>query len=334
MLDRRAPHSLAILTTVVTLTSLAPVPAQVGAQTQTAVKARTPAALTTAKAGNLPRTPWGDPDLQGTWNFANLTPLERPSGLGGKETLTAQETAEFEKQALKERNATLSTGDREWWDPGSKVMKTSRTSLVIDPPDGRLPPMTPEARKRAAARADARRGHGPADTWEDRSLSERCIWFGSAGPPMLPGPYNNNVQLLQTRDHVAILNEMIHDLRIIPMDGRPRVGQSIPQWMGGSRGHWEGDTLVIDTMNFTEERNFRGSGENLHLVERLTRVDAGTIDYRFTVTDPTTCARPWTAAFPLTKTKEPLYEFACHEGNYLSMSGTLSGARAQEMQEK
>jgi hypothetical protein len=341
MLDRCAPHSLIILTSVLTLTSLVPVPAHVGAQSaqipqtaQPAVKAKTPAAVGTAKASNLPRTPWGDPDLQGTWNFANLTPLERPSGLAGKETLTSQEAAEFEKQALKERNATLSTGDREWWDPGSKVMKTSRTSLVIDPPDGKLPPMTPEARKRAAARADARRGHGPADSWEDRSLSERCIWFGSAGPPMLPGPYNNNVQLLQTRDHVAILNEMIHDLRIIPMDGRPRAEQSIRQWMGDSRGHWEGNTLVIDTMNFTEERNFRGSGENLHLVERLTRVDAGTIDYQFTVTDPTTWPRPWTAAFPLTKTQDPLYEYACHEGNYLSMSGTLSGARVQETQEK
>jgi len=165
-------------------------------------------------------------------------------------------------------------------------------------------------------------------------LSERCIWFGSAGPPMLPGPYNNNVQLLQTRDHVAILNEMIHDLRIIPMDGRPRVGQSIHQWMGDSRGHWEGSTLVIDTTNFTEERNFRGSGEHMHLVERLTRVDADTIDYQFTVTDPTTWPRPWTAAFPLTKTHDPVYEFACHEGNYLSMSGTLSGARVQEAQEK
>jgi hypothetical protein len=319
MLHRCAPHSLIILSTVIALTSFGPVPAHVEAQP--------------AKASNLPRTPWGDPDLQGTWNFANLTPLERPSGLAGKETLTAQETAEFEKQALKERNATLSTGDREWWDPGSKVMKTGRTSLVIDPPDGRLPPMTPEARKRTAARADARRGHGPADTWEDRSLSERCIWFGSAGPPMLPGPYNNNVQLLQTHDYVVILNEMIHDSRIVPVGPvgeRPRLGQSIRQWMGDSRGHWDGSTLVIDTINFTDERNFRGSGENLHLIERFTRVDADTIDYRFTATDSTTWRTPWTAAFSMTRSQEPLYEFACHEGNYLSMSGTLSGARVEE----
>jgi len=327
MLDRCAPYSLVSLTTVIALTSFAPGPAHADHQAAAVTAA-------TATARNLPRTPWGDPDLQGTWNFATLTPLERPSGLAGKETLTAEEAAEFEKETLKERLATLSTGDREWWDPGTKVMKARRTSLVVDPPDGRIPAITPEARKRAAARADARRGHGPADTWEDRSLSERCIWFGSAGPPMLPGPYNNNVQLLQTRDHVAILNEMIHDLRIIPMDNRTRVGQSIHQWMGDSRGHWAGSTLVIDTTNFTEERNFRGSGEHMHLVERLTRVDADTIDYQFTVTDPTTWPRPWTAAFPLTKTHDPVYEFACHEGNYLSMSGTLSGARVQEAQEK
>jgi hypothetical protein len=317
MLDRRAPQSLGVLTIAIAVASFTPLPIRVDAQTP-------------AKAWTPPQTAWGAPDLQGTWNFANLTPLERPSELAGKEILTAEEAAAFEKQTLKERAATLSTGDREWWDSGSKIMKTRRTSLVVDPPDGRVPPLTPEARKRAAARADARRGHGPADSWEDRSLSERCIWFGSAGPPMLPGPYNNNVQLVQTRDYVAILNEMIHDLRIIPMDGRPRAGETIHQWMGDSRGHWEGSTLVVETIHFTDERNFRGSGENLRLVERFTRVARDTIDYQFTATDPTTWSRPWTAAFPLTKTPDPLYEYACHEGNYLSMAGTLSGARAQE----
>ncbi len=306
-----------VLTIVIAFASLVALPVGVDAQT-------------TGKAWTPPHTAWGDPDLQGTWNFANLTPLERPSELAGKDILTAEEAAAFEKQTLQERAATLSTGDREWWDSGSKIMKSRRTSLVVDPPDGRVPPLTPEARKRAAARADARRGHGPADSWEDRSLSERCIWFGSAGPPMLPGPYNNNVQLVQTREYVAILNEMIHDLRIIPMDGRPRAGDSIHQWMGDSRGHWEGSTLVVETIHFTDERNFRGSGGNLRLVERFTRVGRDTIDYQFTATDPTTWSRPWTAAFPLTKTLEPLYEYACHEGNYLSMAGTLSGARAQE----
>jgi hypothetical protein len=323
MLDR-----CLVLTIVIAITSLVPV--RVGGQAQTAAKPKTTAAAGTAKAWTPAHTAWGDPDLQGTWNFANLTPLERPSELAGKESLTDTEASEFEKQTLKERAATLSTGDREWWDPGSKVMKTRRTSLIVDPPDGKVPPLTPEGRKRAATRADARRGHGPADSWEDRSLSERCIWFGSAGPPMLPGPYNNNVQLLQTRDYVAILNEMIHDVRIVPMNGRPGDGQTIRRWMGDSRGHWEGSTLVIETTNFTGERNFRGSGENLRLVERFTRIDGDTIDYQFTATDPTTWTKPWTAGFPLTRSADPLYEYACHEGNYLSMSGTLSGARAQE----
>ena len=147
---------------------------------------------------------------------------------------------------------------------------------------------------------------------------------------MLPGPYNNNVQLLQTPDYVAIVNEMIHDVRIVPMNGQPRMGQQIHRWMGDARGHWEGNTLVIETVNFTDERNFRGAGENLQLVERFTRVDRDTIDYQFTVTDPKTWARPWTAEFPLTRSQESLYEYACHEGNSESMIGTLKGARVEE----
>jgi hypothetical protein len=256
--------------------------------------------------------------------------LERPSELREKEVLTNQEAAEFEKLTLQERYAALSTADREWWDPGTKVMNTRRTSLIVDPRDGRVPRSTQEAQQRAVARADARRGRGSADSWEDRSLSERCIWFGSAGPPIIPGPYNNDVQLLQTRDHVAILNEMIHDARIVPLHGQPHLAQSVRQWMGDSRGRWEGTTLVIETTNFTNARNFRGSGENLHLVERFTRVSSDTIDYQFTAVDPTTWTSPWTTAFSMAKIQGPLYEFACHEGNYLSMSGTLAGARAEE----
>jgi hypothetical protein len=304
----------AVLTSVIAIFLLASV--QVGTQTAT--------------PWTPPHTAWGDPDLQGVWNFATLTPLERPRELAGKEVLTVEEVAEFEKLTLQERYATLSTGDREWWDPGTKVMNTRRTSLIVDPRDGRVPAMTPEAQKRAAARADARRGRGPADSWEDRSLQERCIWFGSAGPPMVPGPYNNDLQLMQTRDYVVMLNEMIHDVRIVPMRGGPRLGPNIRQWMGDSRGRWEGNTLVIETNNFTDERSFRGSGENLSVVERFTRVAADTIEYQFTVADPTTWTRPWSVAFSMTKIQGPLYEFACHEGNYLSMSGTLSGARVEE----
>jgi hypothetical protein len=322
------PTTLSVLASVIAIVSLAPVP--VGSQTQKAATTKTTAAVKTAAPWAQPRTAWGDPDLQGIWNFATLTPLERPRDLAEKEVLTDQEAADFEKLTLQQRFATLSTGDREWWDPGTKVMNGRRTSLIVDPPDGRVPPLTTEAQKKAAARASVRRGRGPADSWEDRSISERCIWFGSAGPPMLPGPYNNDVQLMQTRDYVVILNEMIHDARIVPMDGRPRFGQNIRQWMGDSRGHWEGNTLVIDTINFTDERNFRGSGENLHVVERFTRVDGDTIDYQFTAADPTTWTRPWSAAFSMAKIPGPLYEYACHEGNYLSLSGTLAAARAEE----
>ena len=322
------PQTLSVLASVIAIISLAPVP--VGSQTQKAAKKQTTAPVVTATPWAPPRTAWGDPDLQGIWNFATLTPLERPRELAQKEVLTEEEAAEFEKLTLQQRYATLSTGDREWWDPGTKVMNTRRTSLIVDPRDGRVPPLTQEAQKRAAARAEVTREHGPADSWEDRSLQERCIWFGSAGPPMIPGPYNNDVLLLQTREYVAILNEMIHDVRIVPMQGRPRLGQQIHQWMGDSRGHWEVNTLVIETNNFIHERNFRGSDENLQVVERFTRVDANTIDYQFTAADPTTWTRPWSAAFPMTKTHGPVYQYACHEGNYLSMTGTLSGARVEE----
>jgi len=297
-------------------------------------RAQTPPPARALKAPAVPHTPWGDPDLQGTWNFANLTPLERPSELAGKETLNDSEASEFIKKTLQERTATLSTGDREWWDPGTKVMRLKRTALVIDPPDGRVPALTPDARKRAAARADARRGRGPADSWEDRSLSERCIWFGSAGPPMIPGPYNNNVQFFQTREYVVMLNEMIHDVRIVPIDGRPRDPQALRTWMGESRGHWEGPTLVVETIDFTPERNFRGSSENLQLVERFTRIDRDTLDYQFTATDPTTWTRPWTVSFPMARSEESVLEYACHEGNYRGMAGTLSGARAEEQRGK
>jgi len=295
-------QALGVLTTFIAISSLAPIALEGQAQTW-----------------RLPHTAWGDPDLQGTWNFANLTPLERPKELSGKDVLTEQEAAAFEEQTLKERTATLSTGDREWWDSGSKVMKARRTSLITDPADGRLPPLTPEARQRAAARAESRRGRGPADSWEDRSLQERCIWFGSAGPPMLPGPYNNNVQLLQTPDYVAIVNEMIHDVRIVPMNGQPRVGHEIPRWMGDARGHWEGNTLVVDTTNVRGARlTYIGDfhSENAHITERLTFVDANTLNYEATVDDPTVFTRPWTMrVVEKRRPNEEVWESACYEGN-------------------
>jgi hypothetical protein len=200
--------------------------------------------------------------------------------------------------------------------------------MIVDPPDGRIPPMTPEGQRRMEqARMEA--NQHPADRAQDRSLAERCVFWGTAGPPLLPGPYNNTYQIYQTPGYVMILAEMIHDARIIPLDRRPHVPQNIRHWMGDSRGHWEGDTLVVDTTNFTGKTRFRGSSENLHLVERFTRVDSDTILYRFTVDDPSTFTKSWTAELPLTKTQGPIYEYACHEGNY-ALVDILAGARAEE----
>jgi hypothetical protein len=286
------------------------------------------------------RTPWGDPDLQGLWTNATITSFERPADLAEKQVLTEQEAAEFEKETLRARDADNRSGGTDadlgraynqfWYERGTRVVGTRRTSLVVDPPDGRVPSLTPEARQRADARVAARR-RSPADGPEDRSLVERCILWPTAGPPMVPGGYNNNYQILQTPGYVVILIEMIHDVRIIPLDGRPNAPARIQQWMGDSRGRWDGNTLVVNTTNFTGKTGFRGSGENLRLVERFTRIDSDTIDYEFTVEDPTSFTRPWKAAIPMTKTEGPIFEYACHEGNY-GMTNLLSGARAQEQQ--
>jgi hypothetical protein len=211
-------------------------------------------------------------------------------------------------------------------------MANKRTSLVVDPPDGRIPPMTPEGQARATRRAEALRR--PATGPEDRPLYERCIVGFNSGPPMIPSGYNNNFQLFQTRNHVVILNEMVHDARIVPTDGRPPLGQAIRQWAGDSRGRWEGDTLVVETKNFTN----KGTGtislrvttdENLHLIERFRLIDANTLEYAFTVNDPTTWTRPWSAVVHMARSEDLMYEYACHEGNY-GMEGILAGARADE----
>ena len=276
----------------------------------------------------VPRTASGDPDLQGLWTYATMTPLERPRDLAAKAVLTPEEAEAYERQTFERQSTTNNTAGPDWWDPGTRTLTNHRTSLIVDPSNGRMPPLTPEAQQRAASRAQARRDHGPADGPEDRALNERCLQWATAGPPMLPGVYNNNVQLVQTRGYVVIVNEMIHDARIVPMDGRPHG--TIRRWMGDSRGHWEGNTLVVDTVNLLEKAGFRGSDEHLHLVERFTRADATTIDYQFTVDDPTVWTAPWTGAFPLTQTDGPMFEYSCHEGNARSMEGMLRGARAEE----
>lgn len=287
-------------------------------------------------ASTLPRTPDGHPDLQGIWSNATTTPLERPKKFGDKQTLTDEEAAALEEEveALNNADRPPRAGDpgtynEFWWERGTVI---NRTSLIVDPPDGRLPAWTQPAEARERARAEARRLRGPADSWEDRNLAERCI---TRGAPKLPGGYNNNFQILQTPDHVAILQEMIHEVRIIPLDGRPHVSPRVRQWLGDSRGHWEGDTLVVDTTNYNDNIRFnsyyccRGSGAHQHVVERFTRVDANTVDYRFTVEDLETFTRPFTVAVPMRKIQGPIYEYACHEGN-VSMANILSGARAQE----
>jgi hypothetical protein len=288
----------------------------------------------------LPRTADGQPDLQGIWNFSTITPRERPAEFAAKPFLTDEEAAAYEQAVMKRNNrdnreqspdADVSSAYNEfWWDRGvhaARVNGKTRTSLIVDPPDGRIPALTPAAQARAAERAEQRSQH-PADGPEDRSLGERCLLF-NAGPPMLSGPYNNYVQLFQTRDHIVVFNEMIHQARVIPLDGRPHVPPAIRSWQGDSRGRWDGNTLVVETTNFTDKTNLRGSGEQLRLVERFTRADAKTLLYEFTVDDSGSFVKPWTAILPMAKSDDQIYEYACHEGNY-AMSGILRGARSQE----
>ena len=279
-----------------------------------------------ARAGQwtVPRTTWGDPDFQdGTWNFATMTPLERPRGVE-KAVFTEVEAATFERQTAERQRATTNNGF-DWWDRGAAQLDRRRTSLVIDPPDGHLPALLPEAQRRPPS---SRATQGPAEGPEDFPLNTRCIWWQNAGPPMLPSPYNDNVQFIQTRDHLVIANENIHDARIVPMDGRPHG--VIRQWMGDSRGRWERNTLVVDTTNFSTKTSLRGSDENLHIVERFTRTDTDMIEYQFTAEDPTVWTKPWTAMLLFRRTNQRLFEFACHEGNFLSMKGLLEVARFED----
>ncbi|MQA30651.1 MAG: hypothetical protein GEU82_12580 [Luteitalea sp.] len=276
------------------------------------------------------RTPDGQPDFQGVWNFSTPTPLERPSKFSGREFLTDEEVEALGIEAAsRDRRAANAQADvgqayNEFWSERGKP--TKRTSLILDPADGKLPPLTPEGQQRAAALRGAG-GERGADSWEDRSLWERCLTRG--GLPRIPGSYNNNVQIFQIPGHVVLLYEMIHEARIIPTDGRPHLDTAVRQWLGDSRGRWEGQTLVVETTNFTDRTSFRGSSENMRLVERFTRIDADTIDYRFTVEDPATFTRPWTATLPLTRIDGHVYEYACHEGNY-GMRNLLTGHRAEE----
>jgi hypothetical protein len=313
-----------------------------------------------AKTWTVPRTPEGKPDLQGNWTNETLTPIERPNGATSL-VMTEEEAARLEKGTAdrRERLAKPSDPDRPappqggdgstgaagnvggynnfWLAPGEKVARIDgvpRTSLVVDPPDGKVPAQTPDARQRLAAAAAARRGMGQYDHPELRPLAERCITsFGSnAGPPMLPNYfYNNNYTIVQTKDHVMILVEMVHDTRVIRMGG-DRLPKHIRPWYGDSIGRWEGDTLVVETTNFHPQQVFRGASENLKVIERFTRTGPDTILYKFTVDDPTTFTRPWSGEVPFNRMDDLIYEYACHEGNY-ALSNVLSGERNREMRE-
>ncbi|HZT76935.1 MAG TPA: hypothetical protein VFA27_09770 [Vicinamibacterales bacterium] len=279
-------------------------------------------ALAVAPARPAPR------DFSGVWNYATMTPLERPSAFAEREALTPDEAARYEQQTIQRQENTNNTAGPDWWDPGTRHLTNRRTSLIVDPPNGRLPPLTPAAQAKAAARAQARRQRALPDGPEDLALNERCLSWAVAGPPMLPGVYNNNVEFVITNDAVVIHNEMIHEARIVPMDGRPHG--TLRRWMGDSRGRWDGATLVVDTIGFLPQVSVRGSDEALHLVERFTRLDADTIDYQITMDDPTVWTSTWTARFPMHRVGDRIYEYACHEGNFRSVQGVLLGARAQE----
>ena len=288
-----------------------------------------PAAAGQPGGGDAFRTPWGDPDLTGTWSYASLTPLQRPESLAGREFFTAEEAAERNLAVTLDRPpppGSVGSYNALWFDRG-RVSADLRTSLIVDPPDGRLP-LRAETVERQAARRDYLRDH-PADSWLDRSNWDRCITYHGV-PPISTG-YNNTYQILQTPTHVAIRVENIHDVRIVPLDGRPRLDDRIRQWNGDSRGYWDGDTLVVETANFGEHTAHRfPSSPNTKAVERFRRASADRIDYRFTIDDPTVYTRPWTAVRPMPRLDGyVIYEYACHEGNY-AMTNILTVERVRE----
>ena len=317
-----------ILVVLTAVASLAPV--SVDAQ---------PSWSSSSAAASVPRMPDGRPDLQGVWDFASVTPLRRPAAMAGKEFLTDEDVSALEAQAAGRVDRPPPPGDpggynRFWFASGTKVVGTRRTSLIVDPPDGQLPAYQADGQARMALRAEARlRNAGP----EDRDVDERCILGFNSGPPMLPGAYNNLFQLFQAPGHVVLFNEMVNDARIVPLDGRPPLPADIQQWRGDSRGHWDGDTLVVETRNFRDLGTahpapnmeiLEALGPELHLVERFSRLDADTLLYAFTVDDPTAFTQPWTAEMTMTRVDNVLYEYACHEGNY-GLTNILAGAQAE-----
>jgi len=285
------------------------------------------------------------PSLEGIWNSASLTPFQRPAELGAKEFYTEQEAVVYEKNKAADLNRDRRDGGQEadiaraynelFFDRGTKLARTRRTSMIIDPPDGRVPPMTPEVRKKFQAIQERFAAH-PADGPEDRPLPDRCLMFSQSGPPMIPGNYNDLYQIVQTPEYISILAEMGNQARVIPLDGSAHLPRNVQEWMGDSRGHWEGNTLVIETTNFkSNDRSRFGvqydgmTDQNLRITERFTRTSPDSIIYRATIDDPTVYTKPWTMEVSLEKSEGPVFEFACHEGNR-GLAGVLAGERAQE----
>jgi hypothetical protein len=306
-----------------------------------------PAEASNAKAGTRTpptatslKTPWGDPDLQGTWSNQTLTPLERPREFADKPVLTEAEAAAYEKRLVQQGNVDNRTPGTEqdvslaynqvWWDRGNKIVADRRTSLIVDPADGRVPQLTPAAQKRRAEDRAASAAEKTAASWLDFDVYSRCI-IRSALPRLSTG-YNNNYEIVQSPGFVSILQEQMHETRIIPLGNSPHLPSTVRQWLGDSRGHWDGNTLVVETTNFTDEgrgSTFEYATKNMKLVERFTRISDRTIDYEFTVSDPETWTRPWTAKLPWNRIDGLIYEYACHEGNY-GMEHMLSAARAAD----
>ncbi len=287
-----------------------------------------------------PVTAWGEPDLRGVWDFRTITPLERPAALQEKQVLSEEEAIAFQSEELQRRNKDRRTTDgltaeqdvrnaynQFWWDYGNELTDDHRTSLIVDPPNGRIPALTPAGKKRydEMRAARDRDPHGP----EDRGVAERCILGFNAGPPYTPSAYNNNVHIFQTPGYSVLLIEMVNDARIVPMDGRDHLPDNIRQWRGDARGHWEGNTLVVKSRNFTNKTSYRGSSKNMRLTERFTRVSTDRLLYEYTIDNPEAFTSSWSTAIPMKKTAQPMYEYACHEGNY-SMFTMLEGARTVE----
>jgi len=309
----KAPHLLGLISVIIVL--LTP-----------------PVILAQSVSDDIPRLANGLPDMQGTWDFRTITPFQRPEILADKEVLSEAEAAAFEDAENERRDRdnftdTSTTGDYNqfWYDRGNEILDDGRTSLIVDPADGRIPALTAVARSRNQLRREAAQ---LAAGVEVRPLSERCIMGFNSGPPMIPSAYNNNVQLVQTDEFVLIHNEMVHNIRPVKMNTSSHL--EVPRkWEGDSIGHWEGDTLIIETNNFARETSFGNSSASMHLLEKFWMIDANTLGYEFTITDPTTWEAPWTVMFPMRRSEEPIYEYACHEGNY-AMAGILGGWRRLE----